>query len=452
MSSGIYGIHNLINDKWYVGQSVNIRTRWNAHRSLLARNEKESIHLLRAWNKYGPDAFEWVILEKCSPEELDDREIFWIKQKDSYRNGYNRTVGGGGTHGYKLTEAHKRKIGERTTEKWADSEHREKRLAAMHATMSTDEYKEKLSIAGKKNWENPAFKRLSLERMHEGAITPEARKKRSDSAKKALSNPETKAKISKASKRNWCSKEYREKLAEKRQEYMNEDYRKRASIQSKERWHNDAYRDLVKTNTSIGMRKSARAIIQVETGKIYSCIAEASEELNISSSHISSACLAKRKTAGTYHWRYADETQEDWDKRRAQFLLESGKHEFPSVVCIETGVVFSQPKDAAASVGVDPSNITKVCSGVQLTAGGLRWRYLNETEEQKKKREALLYESQNKDLGASSRKPIICVETNQQYKSVKEAADTLQINRSGISNALRGKSKTAGGFHWVYAT
>ena len=233
---------------------------------------------------------------------------------------------------------------------------------------------------------------------------------------------------------------------------MNEDYRKRASIQSKERWANEKYRELVKTNTSIGRRKNARSVILVEKGEVYSCIAEASEVLGISHAHISSACSGERKTAGTYHCRYADETQEDWDKRRSQFLSESGKREFPPVICIETGVIFSQPKEAAASIGVDPSNITKVCSGVQLTAGGFHWRYLNETEEQKKKRETLLFESQANDIGASSRKPIICVETNQQYKSVKEAADALQVNRSGISNALRGKAKTAGGFHWVYAT
>lgn len=32
MSCGIYGIHNLANGKWYVGQAVNIKKRWTSHR------------------------------------------------------------------------------------------------------------------------------------------------------------------------------------------------------------------------------------------------------------------------------------------------------------------------------------------------------------------------------------------------------------------------------------
>lgn len=97
--TGIYGIHNTLTDMWYVGQSVDISSRWYFHRTALNHNYHHNIHLQRAYNKYQKDAFEWVILEECSPEKLNEREIFWIAEKDSFRNGYNRTLGGDGGHG-----------------------------------------------------------------------------------------------------------------------------------------------------------------------------------------------------------------------------------------------------------------------------------------------------------------------------------------------------------------
>ena len=451
MPSGIYGIHNLINNKWYVGQAVNIKARWNTHRSLLFRNERDSIHLLRAWKKYGSDAFEWLVLEECPPDELDEKEIFWIAEKDSYVHGYNRTLGGGGIHGYKLSEDHKEKIRRKTAEQWADPIHRENRLSAMRIAQNTDEYRKKQSDAGKRNWANPKFKELSLQRMYEGAITPEARRRRSESAKKALSNPDTKSKISAASKRMWMDENYRKNMASKRAAFMDDQYRKNASRLSKERWNNADYRLLVCKKTSIGQRKRAPEVVQVETGKIFSCVAEAAELLHISHAHISSVCTGERRSAGGYHWRYASETPEEWEQRRQDYAERSGVKIFPKVVCMETGEIFEQPKAAAEKAGIHPSNITQVCRGEQLSAGGFHWKYVNETEQQREKREALIESSSKKDLGEYSRVRVLCVETEIVYPSLKNASDELGINRCGISNALRGKSKTAGGFHWKYA-
>ena len=94
--SGIYIITNKINNKVYIGQSVDIRTRWWNHRCELNRNNHYNRHLQGAWNKYGEDNFEFSELEKCSLELLDEREIYWISKYDSYLNGYNSTIGGKG--------------------------------------------------------------------------------------------------------------------------------------------------------------------------------------------------------------------------------------------------------------------------------------------------------------------------------------------------------------------
>lgn len=103
---GIYGIHNTASDRWYVGQSRHIELRWQEHKNELRNNRHINTHLQRAYNKYGDEVFEWVILEECLPEELDELEIAWIAEKDGFNNGYNQTIGGGGCSGYSNPNKH----------------------------------------------------------------------------------------------------------------------------------------------------------------------------------------------------------------------------------------------------------------------------------------------------------------------------------------------------------
>lgn len=48
----------------------------------------------RAIHKYGKDNFIIEQIEQCNQEDLNDREKYWINFYDSYRNGYNSTLGG----------------------------------------------------------------------------------------------------------------------------------------------------------------------------------------------------------------------------------------------------------------------------------------------------------------------------------------------------------------------
>ncbi len=47
-------------------------------------------------------------------------------------------------------------------------------------------------------------------------------------------------------------------------------------------------------------------------------------------------------------------------------------------------------------------------------------------------------------------KAVMCVETGRVYDSIKLAGARLGIQPQNISIAARGKSKTAGGYHWEY--
>jgi group I intron endonuclease len=86
---GIYQILNKLTNQSYVGSSVRIKKRFYNHRSDLKTNRHHSIKLQRAWNKYGPDVWEWNILQECEESQLTWLEAFWIAKLNSFCNGYN---------------------------------------------------------------------------------------------------------------------------------------------------------------------------------------------------------------------------------------------------------------------------------------------------------------------------------------------------------------------------
>ena len=82
---GIYKVTNNINKKVYIGQSVDIYSRWNHHKSC-CKNEKcheYNTPFYRALRKYGSNNFTFEIIEQCNVEELDDKEIQYIYQYNS---------------------------------------------------------------------------------------------------------------------------------------------------------------------------------------------------------------------------------------------------------------------------------------------------------------------------------------------------------------------------------
>ncbi len=102
LMSGIYVILNCINGKKYVGQTNDIDRRRREHIRSLQSGSHYNSYLQRSFAKYGIDNFLFVILERCSIDLLDDREMYWIALSKSnlMMNGYNMNSGGN-----RLTEA-----------------------------------------------------------------------------------------------------------------------------------------------------------------------------------------------------------------------------------------------------------------------------------------------------------------------------------------------------------
>lgn len=94
---GIYKITNKINGKVYVGQSIDIEERWKQHEykafNINGNAYNSAIH--QAFRKYGVENFEYQVIELCSVEELDAKEIYWIDKLDTLSpKGYNILPGG----------------------------------------------------------------------------------------------------------------------------------------------------------------------------------------------------------------------------------------------------------------------------------------------------------------------------------------------------------------------
>ena len=93
----IYKITNLINNKIYIGQtSRTVDTRWQEHQRNMYDDKYENITLYKAFNKYGINNFNIEIVEEVDNFLLNEREEFWIRVFNSYKNGYNSTTGGSG--------------------------------------------------------------------------------------------------------------------------------------------------------------------------------------------------------------------------------------------------------------------------------------------------------------------------------------------------------------------
>lgn len=110
--TGIYCIENIENHKQYVGLAKDIAARWHSHKSKLRQGTHPNKHLQAAWNMYGEDAFSFFVLEETAVDELREAEMRWIKQLDTFHNGYNMTAGGDGQHERYLTEEEKQHLSE----------------------------------------------------------------------------------------------------------------------------------------------------------------------------------------------------------------------------------------------------------------------------------------------------------------------------------------------------
>lgn len=82
----IYQISNNIDNRVYIGSTVNYNKRWKEHKRNLLRNNHQNIHLQRFVNKYGIDSLVFDIIETTDNDNILMREQYYL---DTIKNKFN---------------------------------------------------------------------------------------------------------------------------------------------------------------------------------------------------------------------------------------------------------------------------------------------------------------------------------------------------------------------------
>lgn len=91
---GIYKITNQLDDTVYIGQSLDIATRWKNHaKAGLGIDTPANNRLYKAMQKDGLENFSFEVLEECAAAALNEKEKFYIQLYQADQFGYNGNKG-----------------------------------------------------------------------------------------------------------------------------------------------------------------------------------------------------------------------------------------------------------------------------------------------------------------------------------------------------------------------
>lgn len=147
---GIYCIENIQTGKKYIGQQVNIRARWRQHLNELRRDIHCNDYLQKAWNKYGEQNFKFYVLENCSTEELNEKEVEYIEKYKTTNEQFGYNLKSGGQDHNICSEIVRQKIREAVTKSYSVPERRE--IQRENALRQWSNPENKVKISGKNNY------------------------------------------------------------------------------------------------------------------------------------------------------------------------------------------------------------------------------------------------------------------------------------------------------------
>lgn len=145
---GIYKIVHVASKRAYVGSAANLANRWAVHRHGLSRGKHHSIKLQRAWNKYGAEAFAFVVVEIVHDKErLIEREQFWINATRCALVGFNVAPIAGSTLGRRFSDETRQKMSAARKGRTHTGASKAKMSAARKGVKFSDEHRARISAA-----------------------------------------------------------------------------------------------------------------------------------------------------------------------------------------------------------------------------------------------------------------------------------------------------------------
>lgn len=291
--------HTAPNGKVYIGitrQKLNMRWR-------NGDGYKYNKHFYRAIQNYEWKNFKHdIIADGLTKEQACAKEIELIAKYDATnpKHGYNSSTGGEcGALGVEQTEEARKNKSNIMKEYYRNNP-------------PTKEMRERNSYIHKTNKNCVNHWNKVLEKIHKEPVSEETRKKISEAhrgktpwnAGKHLSE-ETKRKLSESHKGQrspmkgkHLSIETRKKLSEANKGQIPWNKGKKGTTKLSKEHHDKMQK--------ASIEKRSRMVINIETKEVFNTIVEAGNRYNIPFQNIQKVCKGKRKTAGGYHWKYAE--------------------------------------------------------------------------------------------------------------------------------------------------
>ena len=119
------------------------------------------------------------------------------------------------------------------------------------------------------------------------------------------------------------------------------------------------------------------------------------------------------------------------------YSVEAKKKTSKTVFCIETQTEYFGIREAERQTGICRVQISSCCQNISSTAGGYHWCYAEDY-------------SCDMKLKRGRKRPVICIETGEQYESVTSAGKSVGIDYRLISKCCNHKCEKAGEYHWKY--
>lgn len=107
MTTGVYAILNIYNEKCYIGSAQNIKARWYDHSRKLNYGTHTNKYLQNSRNKHWNSPFIFTVIEFCELTKLTEREQFWISE---LKPEYNLRPTAHNQLGFKHSKRNNRKI------------------------------------------------------------------------------------------------------------------------------------------------------------------------------------------------------------------------------------------------------------------------------------------------------------------------------------------------------
>lgn len=204
---GIYKITSP-SGRIYIGQSVNINRRLNDYKNLKCKKQPKLHH---SFLKYGFDAHIVEVIDKCSIEELNEKERYYQELFDCIKKGLNCTLTATNDKSGELSLETRKKISIANSNQ--SEETRLKKSKSQMGRIVTPEMRAKIS----KGHKGKVYSEERLKQISENSKnpSPETRLKMSIAHIGHKHTDESKIKISEASRLRVMSEEAKLKIASK---------------------------------------------------------------------------------------------------------------------------------------------------------------------------------------------------------------------------------------------